>query len=58
MRVRAEGRQAIRRFDPGTLLNQCRLHKTKKHTRSRASLAQGLRIIILPGLLDRQGSIK
>ena len=30
-----EGRQAMPRFvtGPGTLLNQCRLHKTKKHTR-------------------------
>ena len=27
-----KGRQAIPRFAPGALLNQCRLHKTKKHT--------------------------
>ena len=26
------GRQAIPRFVPGTLLNKCRLHKSKKHT--------------------------
>ena len=32
VRVRAKGRQAIPRFAPGALLNQCRLHKTKKHT--------------------------
>ena len=32
MRVRAEGRQAIPRFAPGTLWNQCRSHKTKKST--------------------------
>jgi len=32
VRVRAEGRQAIPRCAPGTLLNQCRLHKPKKHT--------------------------
>jgi hypothetical protein len=34
-RARAEGRQAIPRYVPGTLLNQCRLHKTKKHTHTR-----------------------
>jgi hypothetical protein len=32
VRVRVKGRQAIPRLDPGTLLNQCRLHKTQKHT--------------------------
>jgi hypothetical protein len=32
-RVRVKGRQAIPRFAPGTLLNQCQLHKTKKHSR-------------------------
>jgi hypothetical protein len=31
-RGRAAGRLAIPRFDPGFLLNLCRLHKTKKHT--------------------------
>ena len=33
-RVRVKGRQVMRRFDPGTLLNQRRVHKTKKHTGS------------------------
>jgi hypothetical protein len=31
--VRAEGRQAIPRFDPGTLLNQCRLQNKETHRR-------------------------
>jgi hypothetical protein len=34
IRIRVEGRQAMRRNAPGTLLNQCRLHKTKRHTQS------------------------
>ena len=42
VRVRAKGRQATPRFvtGPGTLLNQCRLYKTKKHT---ADKGQGKR---------------
>jgi hypothetical protein len=26
-----QSHRPIRRFDPGTLLNQCPLHRTKKH---------------------------
>jgi hypothetical protein len=33
VKARVEGRQAIPRFAPGTLLNQCQLHKNKEtHT--------------------------
>ena len=41
VRVRVEGRQAIPRCAPGTRLNQCRVHKTKKHTRLRCLRGSG-----------------
>ena len=42
---KGEGRQAIPRFvtGPGTLLNQCRLHKTKKHTQAGKNEARTFR---------------
>ena len=41
VRVRVEGRQAIPRCAPGTRLNQCRVHKTKKHPRLRCLRGSG-----------------
>jgi hypothetical protein len=37
VRLSIMSRQAIPRCDPGTLLNQCRLHETKKHTVEQAN---------------------
>ena len=45
-RIWSARKQAIPRFVPGTLLNQCRLHKTKKHTHTLVALFNYSRYIL------------